>query len=170
MTERLLISEMAHRGDGIAQSGAGAVFVPYTLPGETVEAESVPGQPDRRHLVRVETPSADRIAPFCPYFGVCGGCAIQHWAIDKYSAWKRSLVVTALEQAGLDAPVGELIDAHGDGRRRATFHARVDPKGNVEVGFAAARTHQIISIDRCPVLAPSMNGAIGAARAIADEL
>ena len=84
-----------------------------------------PGHPDRRQLAAASTaPSAERIAPICPHFGVCGGCAVQHWDAARYRAWKRDLVVEALRQAGLDAPVDDLIDAHGEGRRRAVFHAR----------------------------------------------
>ena len=49
---------------------------------------------------------------------------LQHWASAPYRAWKRGLVVEALRQAGIEAPVADLIDAHGDGRRRAVFHAR----------------------------------------------
>ena len=62
MTERLTISRLGHRGDGIADTPDGPVFVPYTLPGEMVEVEPVPGHPDRRHLLRVETrePGAHR--------------------------------------------------------------------------------------------------------------
>src|SRR5204862_1464994 len=71
---------------------------------------------------------------------------------------------------GLHAPVDELIDAHGDGRRRATFHARRGLSGLIEVGFAALRAHHIVGIDRCPVLAPSLDGAIAAAWAIAEML
>lgn len=170
MSERLVIDRIGHRGDGIAETPDGPVFVPYALPGETVEAEAVPGHPDRRHLLRVVSASADRVEPFCPHFGICGGCAIQHWAPERYRAWKRELVVNALRQTGLDAPVGELIDAHGEGRRRATFHARGHGRGVLEVGFAAARAHQIISIDRCPVLAPALDGALKAAWALAEEL
>jgi 23S rRNA (uracil1939-C5)-methyltransferase len=170
MTERLIISRMAHRGDGVAETPAGPLFLPYTLPGETVEVEPVPGHPDRRRLVRIDVASPERVASFCPHFGTCGGCAIQHWAADRYREWKRSLVVTALAQAGLEATVDEPIDAHGDGRRRATFHARVDQRGNATVGFAAAREHRIVAIDRCPVLAPGLNGAIDAARAVATAL
>ena len=170
MTERLAINRLAHRGDGVADTPSGPVFVPYTLPGETVEVESVPGHPDRRHLLRVETASPERIEPFCPHFGICGGCAIQHWTPSRYQEWKRSLVVEALAQAGLDATVDELIDAHGDGRRRATFHARLSAHNILEVGFAALRAHHIVGIDRCPVLAPSLDGAIPAAWAIAEAL
>ena len=170
MTERLLIDRLAHRGDGVADTPDGPVFVPYTLPGETVEAERVPGHPDRRHLLRVETPSPERIEPVCPHFGVCGGCAIQHWTEALYREWKRDLVVTALRQAGLDVPVGELIDAHGEGRRRAVFHARRGGRDVLEVGFAALRAHHIVGIDRCPVLARSLDGAIKAAWAVAEAL
>jgi 23S rRNA (uracil1939-C5)-methyltransferase len=170
LTERLAINRVAHRGDGVADTPAGPLFVPYTLPGETVEVESVPGHPDRRHLLRVDTASPERIEPFCPHFGICGGCAIQHWTPARYQVWKRSLVVEALSQAGLDAPVDSLIDAHGDGRRRATFHARLSARDILEVGFAALRAHHIVGIDRCPVLAPSLDGAIPAAWAIAEAL
>jgi 23S rRNA (uracil1939-C5)-methyltransferase len=170
LTERLAIIRVAHRGDGVAETPAGPIFVPYTLPGETVEVESIPGHPDRRHLLRVETASPERIEPFCPHFGICGGCAIQHWTAPHYREWKRSLVVEALAQAGLDAPVDALIDAHGDGRRRATFHARLGARDILEVGFAALRAHHIVGIDRCPVLAPSLDGAIPAAWAIAEAL
>jgi 23S rRNA (uracil1939-C5)-methyltransferase len=170
LTERLVISRLAHRGDGVAETPSGPLFVPYTLPGETVEVERVPGHPDRRHLLRVDVASPERIAPICQHFGVCGGCAIQHWLPERYREWKRGLVVEALAQAGLDAPVGELIDAHGDGRRRATFHARRGTHDTLEVGFSALRAHHIISIDRCPVLAPPLDGAIAAAWAIAEAL
>ena len=170
MVERLVITRIGHRGDGIADSAAGAIYVPGTLPGETVEVEQVAGHPDRRRLLQIERPSPERIAPICPHFGVCGGCAVQHWQDARYRAWKRDLVVEALRQAGLDAPVADLIDAHGDGRRRAVFHARSGAQGVLEVGFAAARTHRIVAIDRCPVLAPSLSGAIKAAWAIAETL
>jgi 23S rRNA (uracil1939-C5)-methyltransferase len=170
MMERLVITRMAHRGDGVADQPDGPRYVPYTLPGETVEAETVPGHPDRRHLVRVDIASPDRIAPFCPHFGLCGGCAIQHWAPERYREWKRSLVVAALRQVGLDAAVDKLIDAHGEGRRRAVFHARRGPRGIIEVGFAALRAHRLVAIDRCPVLAPSLEGAVGTAWAIAEML
>ena len=95
---------------------------------------------------------------------------MQHWATAPYRAWKRGLVVEALRQAGIDAPVGDLIDAHGDGRRRAVFHARRGTHDVLEVGFSAARAHHVVAIDRCPILAKGLDGALAAAWAIAELL
>jgi len=167
--ERLVIDRLGHRGDGIAETPEGSLYVPYVLPGETVEAEPIPGHGDRRHAVRVEIESPERISPICPHFGVCGGCALQHWETARYRAWKRELVVAALAQAGLEAPVESLIDAHGAGRRRAVFHARRS-HDILQVGFAAYRAHHVVPIDRCPILAPQLAGAIEAAWAIAEAL
>lgn len=164
MSERLVIGRVGHRGDGIADTPHGPVYVPFALPGETVEVENVAG--DRAQLVQLAVPSAERMAPVCRHFGTCGGCAVQHWT--RYREWKRNLVVDALAHAGIAAEVGELTDAHGEGRRRAVFHARHD--GELAVGFTAARSHQLVPIESCPVLAPSMQGAIAAARAIAEAL
>ena len=170
MPERLTIASLAHRGDGIAETPAGPLYVPYTLPGETVTVEPVPGQPDRRHLIRIESESPERIAPICPHFGVCGGCAMQHWQTERYREWKRGLIVEAMRQSGLEAPVDAPIDAHGEGRRRATFHARRGGNDILTVGFATLRAHQLVAIDRCPVLAPSLDGALKAAWALVEAL
>jgi 23S rRNA (uracil1939-C5)-methyltransferase len=170
VVERLVIDRLGHRGDGIADGPDGPIYVADTLPGETVEVEPVLGLPDRRHLRNIEKPSAQRVGPICPYFGICGGCALQHWNAASYRAWKRDLVVTALRQAGIEAEVAELIDAHGDGRRRVVFHARHGTHDVLEVGFSAARAHHVIAIDRCPILAKSLDGALKAAWAIAELL
>jgi len=170
VVERLVIDRLGHRGDGIAETPAGPLYVPYVLPGETIEAEPIPGHPDRRHVLRVEVESPERIAPICPHFGVCGGCALQHWDTARYRAWKRGLVVAALAQAGIAAPVADLIDAHGAGRRRAVFHARRGTHDVLQVGFTAYRAHHVVAIDRCPILAPELAGAIAAAWALAEAL
>ena len=170
MVDRLAIARLGHRGDGIADSPAGPIYVPYTLPGETIETEPWPGHPDRRHLVRVDAASPARIEPICPHFGTCGGCALQHWETARYRAWKRELLVTALQQAGIEASVEDLVDAHGEGRRRAVFHARRGARDILQVGFAAFSTHHIVPIDHCPILAPDLAGAIEAAWDIAETL
>ena len=169
--ERLVIDHVGHHGDGVAIADGGNIYVPYTLGGETVEVVAVPGRhPDRRRLLEVETASVERIAPFCPHFGVCGGCAIQHWDAAPYSAWKRELVATTLAQAGIDCAVAPLVDAHGAGRRRITLHARMGTHDVLKVGYAAAGAHDIIPIDRCPILDQHLNGAIEVAWALAEPL
>ena len=170
MTEQFKISRLGHRGDGVADTSDGPVYVPYTLPGETVTVGPVAGHPDRRHLVHVDRPSHERIEPVCKHFGACGGCALQHWSLAEYHLWKRSLVVEALAQANVLAPVGDLIDAHGAGRRRAVLHARRGTHDVLEVGFTAPRAHHIVAIDECPILAPGLGGALRAAWAIAAML
>jgi 23S rRNA (uracil1939-C5)-methyltransferase len=173
MIERLVIARVGRRGDGIAETPAGPLYVPYTLPGETAEVDEWPGHPDRRHLVKIEAASPQRIAAICPHFGTCGGCALQHWAPAQYRDWKRGLVVEALAETGFATPgalVDPLIDAHGEGRRRAVFHAWRRTRDVLEVGFAALRAHHVVAIDHCPVLAPSLNGAIDASWAIAEAL
>ncbi|MEA2884696.1 MAG: rRNA (uracil1939-C5)-methyltransferase [Bradyrhizobium sp.] len=170
VAERLVIDHVGHQGDGVAPAEGRDVFVPYTLAGETVEADPVAGHPDRRRLLRVETASPQRVAPFCRYFGICGGCAIQHWQPDSYRTWKRQIVVDTLARAGIECAVDELIDAHGAGRRRVTLHARRGADRELRTGFAAPHSHAIVAIEHCPILDPGLSGALDAARALAAAL
>jgi 23S rRNA (uracil1939-C5)-methyltransferase len=171
VVERLVIDHVGHRGDGVALADGQSIFVPYTLGGETVEVAPVPGHhPDRRRLLQVERASPERITPFCQHFGTCGGCAIQHWESGHYQAWKRGLVVETLAQAKIFCDVHPLIDAHGLGRRRITLHARMGTHDVLKVAFSAANSHDIVPVDRCPILDPGLSGALDAAWAIAEPL
>jgi 23S rRNA (uracil1939-C5)-methyltransferase len=170
VVERLTIDHVGHRGDGVGFAGGESLFVPYTLAQETVEVEPVADHPDRRSLSRIEHASPERIAPFCQYFGACGGCAIQHWQPEAYRAWKRRIVIETLEHAGIDCEVAALVDAHGAGRRRITVHARRGGDGELRTGFAAANSHAIVAISDCPILDPGLRGALDAARALAEAL
>jgi 23S rRNA (uracil1939-C5)-methyltransferase len=170
MIEHLSIARLGHRGDGVADGPSEPIYVPYTMPGDVVSVEPWPGHRDRRRLIQVEQPSAERIAPICPHFGICGGCALQHASETLYRAWKRNLVVESLAQAGLDTAVDDLIDAHGEGRRRLVLHARRGTHGILQVGFSALLSHHIVGIDRCPILAPSLKGAIEIGWRIAEAL
>ena len=160
--QTLTIDRLGQRGEGVARGDVRAVFVPYALAGEQVEVE-VSG--DRGRLVQVIAPSPDRIAPICPHYGDCGGCAVQALRHETYAAWKRGLLVDALAHAGVKVEVATLLAAQGEGRRRATLHA----KGH-SVGFMQARAHEIVEITQCPVLAPGLANALPAARAIAKTL
>jgi 23S rRNA (uracil1939-C5)-methyltransferase len=166
MMSKLTIDRLGGRGEGVAQGSDGSIFVPYALAGETILAE-VDGS--RGKLAEVLTPSPHRIAPFCCYFSRCGGCAVQTLAADSYARWKRDLVASALRRAGLAITVADLADAHGAGRRRATFHARY-MQGRPTTGFMQARAHEIVEIDSCPVLAPAIARALAASGTPLDIL
>ncbi len=165
---RLTIERLGRRGEGVALQEGEPVYVPYGLPGETVLAER---DGERAHVVEILSRRADRVPPICPYYGTCGGCAIQTLPSAEYAAWKRGILVAALARAGLEVAVEALVDAHGAGRRRATFHARLDERRSPpRVGFMQARAHRIVDLEVCPILAPSMDGALAAARGIAAIL
>lgn len=166
MNEILSVTRLGQRGDGIAETQAGDVFVPYALPGETVRAVR---DGDRAQLVEIITPADSRIAAICPLFTRCGGCAAQHMAPALYREWKRRQVETALSRAGVAAPVADIVDGHGTGRRRVTFHARREGPGML-VGFMVARSHDLIAIPACPVLAPGLARAPAAAQLVANRL
>jgi 23S rRNA (uracil1939-C5)-methyltransferase len=165
-SSELVIERLGYRGEGVAEGAHGSIFVPYALPGDTILADVLG---ERGRLLDILVGSPDRIGAICPYFTVCGGCAVQTLAEPAYAAWKRSIVTTALAHAGVTADVAPLVDAHGEGRRRATFHAR--SRGHLtDVGFMEARAHKIVDIDFCPVLAPAMEDALPAAHALAEAL
>lgn len=166
LNARLVVERLGARGEGVARTPRGLVFTPYALAGETVLAE-VDGE--RGRLVEVLQPSPDRIAPFCPYYGECGGCAVQTLARAPYLDWKRALLADALRNAHVETEIAATVDAHGAGRRRVVFHARFG-FGAPKVGFMRARAHDIVAIGGCPLLAPALAEAPQIAREIADVL
>lgn len=165
---RVAVERMGGRGEGVAALEGRRLYIPYALPGETVTIDDAGGE--RARLIGVALPSRDRIPAVCPYFTTCGGCAVQTWAHVPYLAWKRGLVVEALSRASLPAEVSPIVDAHGAGRRRATFHAGTAADGRTRTGFNEARSHAIVAIEACPILDPGLAGALPAARALVAAL
>jgi 23S rRNA (uracil1939-C5)-methyltransferase len=151
------IEQMGGQGDGVAP---GPVFVPFSLPGETVTAR-VAG--DRGELVEVLTPSAERATPPCPHFGRCGGCALQHWATAPYLAWKREQLRQTLAHRGLACEIAETIDCPPASRRRLGLHARPGPNGP-RLGFKGRGSWDLIDIETCTIADPALVRALPALR------
>jgi 23S rRNA (uracil1939-C5)-methyltransferase len=158
-TRRLDILHVGSQGDGVAIDASGAsVFVPLTLPGETVETT---GAGERLELHQVLTPSPDRVVPPCPHFGVCGGCAVQHWGRAPYVDWKVELVRTALERERIETEILPPFAAAPHTRRRVALHARRIGR-EVVVGFKGRRSWAVEPIVTCVIADPAIVEALPA--------
>jgi 23S rRNA (uracil1939-C5)-methyltransferase len=164
---RLDIREIGARGDGVAELDGRRYFVPFTLPGETVDAEprDKRGEGIAADLLEVLAPSRHREAPPCAHFKVCGGCALQHWRRDAYTAWKVELIVRALAQRGVEAPRFEppLVGAPGE-RRRADFVLRRQGR-RVVAGFHERASAEIVDVGTCVVVRPALDALLQPLRA-----
>ena len=165
-TLTLNIEHIGARGDGVSRDQDRAVHVPFTLPGEEVEANQ---RGDRASLVKVLKASPERVESVCGHFTVCGGCSLQHWAEGPYLAWKAGLVERALQRVGIDVALAPTQPAWGQGRRRATFHGKHSGPRFL-FGFAQAKSHQIETITACPVLTSGLNAALPRLAALAEAL
>lgn len=103
---------------------------------------------------------------------VCGGCALQTVPVAEQLAAKREAVAAALRSVGIEAEIAPCVDAHGTGRRRATFHARRGEDGVMRVGFSEARSHRIVDLadHECPILLPALQNAVEPIRLLAKNL
>ncbi len=152
------IARLGSGGDGVAEGPSGRIYVPFTLPGERVVITLRPGE-DRGALLDVLDPSPDRVAPVCPYFGDCGGCALQHMERDAYLAWKREQVAAALKARGLTPEIEPVRRVPLGSRRRAALTLGRGKDG-VVLGYRRARSHDLIDVATCPVLTPALSSSL----------
>lgn len=158
MSETVDMIRMGAEGDGVASNGA---HIPFTLPGERVRI--VEGG------LEILEPSADRVMPPCPHFGSCGGCQVQHWAMEPYLDWKRQKVVEALARAGLE-PVVHPCFVTGQGtRRRVALHARLKDD-QVVLGFKGRKSWAVVDLAACVIADPALVAAFDGLRALARPL
>ncbi|MGQ5487396.1 23S rRNA (uracil(1939)-C(5))-methyltransferase RlmD [Thauera sp. ZXT1-4] len=147
-----------HEGRGIARVDGKAVFIEGALPGERVEYTVRRARPnyEQGDTVRVLKASAQRVAPRCPHYGVCGGCSMQHLDEDAQAAVKQRILEDALWHLGKLRPGVILPAIHGPAwgyRYRARLGVRVVPsKGGLRIGFHERRSSYIVDMRECPVL------------------
>ncbi|KQT54712.1 RNA methyltransferase [Aureimonas sp. Leaf454] len=164
MTLTLEIDELGAKGDGVATGPENApLYVPFTLPGERVEAERSGA---RAKLLRIELASKDRVEPPCPHFGICGGCDLQHADDALYRDFKRRLVVSALKSRGIETEIAPLVTIPPATRRRAVFSGLRE--GNrIVFGFFEALTNRIVPIETCLVVVPEIERRLNDLRSLA---
>ncbi|HEX3886473.1 MAG TPA: class I SAM-dependent RNA methyltransferase [Phenylobacterium sp.] len=155
---------MGGEGDGAA---AGPAFVPFTLPGERVLAA---GAGERRELIQVLEPSAERVDPVCPHFGTCGGCALQHWDHAPYLAWKVARLAATLTRQGIETEILPPFAAEPGTRRRVALHARRGSREAAKLGYKARKSWDLVDISVCPISDPAIQAAIPALKRLAAPL
>jgi 23S rRNA (uracil1939-C5)-methyltransferase len=157
------IERVGSEGDGIAHLSDGTpLYVPFTLPGETVTAHPLQARGDGWHAIAgtVSDTTDARVRPPCRHFGVCGGCVLQHWRDTDYRAWKSGLLTYALGQAGLTPPdpVDFVRGLPGE-RRRIDFAVR-RAAGRITLGLHEQRSAEVVDLTDCLVLHPTLMALI----------
>jgi 23S rRNA (uracil1939-C5)-methyltransferase len=168
---QLTIEKLIYGGDGLArlpadEKGTGkAAFVPFTLPGETVEAAPIEEKPGyvRATATSILSPSAHRIAAPCPYFQRCGGCHYQHAGYDDQLSFKAEILKETLRRlAKID--LSPIVQVHPSPpwnyRNRTRLHVRAGAA--FQAGFLKSGSHELLAVRECPISSPLLNRAITA--------
>jgi 23S rRNA (uracil1939-C5)-methyltransferase len=162
--EEIEVVGLGAQGDGIAAEPEGDHrFVPFALPGERVRSTGI-GLPEI-----LSGASPERRAPVCRHFGTCGGCVAQHMSAHLYAEWKRGIVVEAFRQRGIEADVAPLLAVPLGSRRRAVLTAKREA-GRITLGYHRRRSHDLLDLEECPVLAPEIVATLPGLRALVGAL
>ncbi|MBI3600350.1 MAG: 23S rRNA (uracil(1939)-C(5))-methyltransferase RlmD [Nitrospinae bacterium] len=170
----LTVEDIASSGDGISRYNGYTLFIPNAIGGDRVFAEVIKTTPrfGVTRLIKLITPSPDRIAPECRVYSECGGCQLQHIKYDKQMEFKKKVLKDNLERIGkivLKEDI-EVIPAQRPFfyRNKGIFSFKRTRKG-LKVGFFAKGTHRVIDIGYCPVLLKPINEVKEAIRRIIEK-
>lgn len=166
------VSDIAFGGEGVARFHELVIFVPFVALGEEVEIEitELKKRFARAKLIRVVTPSADRVAPRCRYFGECGGCQYQHLAYEAQLKLKHKQIVDLLQRIGgiPEVAVEQVIPCpqpYGY-RNRIMIRSQWDKfKQGLNIGFIRAENRLVVDIEECVISEPPLNEQLRRVRA-----
>lgn len=163
----LKIHDIAFGGEGVARHGDLVIFTPFVTVGETMEAEIIDLKKNygRARLLRVITPSDKRVAPRCPYFGVCGGCQYQHIAYPEQLRIKHKQISDLFQRVGKfpDTAIEPVIPCPREYEYRNRIMIRSQWNKQIqglEIGFIRWDSNWVVSIDHCPISEPELNEQI----------
>ena len=161
----MTFTDLLANGQAVGRIDGMVIFVDGPLPGERVQVRvtSVKAKYAVGEIVSYETRSDFRATPFCPVFGSCGGCQVQHLNYPAQLSWKEQIVRNALRRIGgfadvkVERPVGMTFPR----AYRNKMSLVVQPSAHgVRLGFYQARSHALVPIDACPVVLPHLDAAI----------
>jgi 23S rRNA (uracil1939-C5)-methyltransferase len=146
-------------GQALGRHKGKVVFVPFAVPGETVRAHIIEDRKrwSRATLLGMLEPSPQRVDPPCPYFGECGGCHWQHIAYGAQLAYKRQILVDQLRRVGHidDPPVLPALGMAEPWFYRNHVQFALTERG--QIGFQAARSHDVVPVEHCLLLHPLLD-------------
>ena len=167
----LNIHDIAFGGEGVGRVDEFVVFVPFVIVGETVAAEITEVKKNfaRSKLVRVLTPSPERVAPECRYFGACGGCQYQHIAYAEQLRMKQKQIADLFERVGkisraVVAPVTPCPAPYGYRNRIMVRSQWNGPAKKLEIGFIRTDNKFVEDITECKIAEPALNEQIAHVR------
>ena len=158
---KLRIEKPIYGGAGLARHEGKAIFVPFTLPDELVEASIAQdhGSYAGAELENILEASPQRTQPTCPYFGECGGCHYQHASYQQQIEIKSQILRETLERAHLKE-IPEITALHGEPfgyRNRIRLH--ID-RATSRLCYKRRASHQNLTVDACPIAAPVLEEAL----------
>lgn len=162
-TTSAYVESLTHEGHGVAHVEGKAVFIEGALPGETVLYQTLNRGKhyDLGKMIEIVQASPERVLARCRYFGVCGGCSLQHLNTEAQLPAKQQVLRDNLQRIGKVAPqtwLAPLTGPHWGYRRKARLGARlVTKKGGVLVGFREKRSSYLTSLASCEVLHPRVS-------------
>ena len=166
-------TDLLANGQGVGRVGPMVVFAWGPLPGEQARVRIVEAKKTYAVGTSLEIvePSPERVEPFCPVFGTCGGCQAQHLAYAGQLAWKTRLVTDALQRIGgfRDVDVAPTIGMDDPRAYRNKMALVVRQGEGVRFGFYQMRSHDFVPIERCPIVLPQLDAQIAGLREAAAE-
>jgi 23S rRNA (uracil1939-C5)-methyltransferase len=167
----LSIEKLIYGGDGLARTPAGpagrsmAVFMPFVLPGERVEAEIRQEKPGfaRGSVARVIEASPDRIEACCPYFRQCGGCHYQHIPYEEQLEFKAAILRETLQRiAKIEIGLNEIrVHASPPWNYRNRTRLQLQTAPEFALGYFRFGSHEFLPVRECPIISPLLNRVIG---------
>ncbi len=159
------VARLGHEGDGIAEVEGTRLFVPFALPGERWRVrveEPVYGGHRTRPLARLAGTAA-RAEPFCPRFGRCGGCRLQHLEAEAQARFKRERILEELARRRVTVEVLEPVwTSPPASRRRLRLAWSPGRRGRLpRLGFHRRHSRRIEPVDHCPVARPEIDRLLG---------